>query len=402
MPAAEYATVTTAGESCSDWMENKEIDAVYCHALTPKVWDNEADKFYCKDAAHLRVQSCMRGGVRAIRFGPHGSVGQSWHYTMVDQLFGPLLFPDDRLTSFHVRVVDTNGHPYTYPPLHPHHIHVQRFTNIESDIMWMQVHGDYTAGQDGVLDYEHTYPHGYGIMVDSDAHVQWINVQSLVDDQRVRGSPNLDFYVEVSFTVATKPVRPATLVWLDMPEPELGIFRERRYDVLNEPSLSWWSGTMPYAGTALDFWVHVHRIRFHELIFLTTPRELAVPCRDFGIATMEGEHAISDNITMTRERFLGVGHLICRSLPGATNYAEISSPDVAMSHADRHGTMKCTSWKFEQGDHYTMVLFWGINWSAKQRHKSQHTELFMVTSFDEDPPFLYTIPSGTRYNECKE
>eukprot|EP00966_Prymnesium_polylepis_P331175 7386744-Prymnesium_polylepis.1 len=98
-------------------------------------FDYQTSRFYSDDGSHVFL--CDHDNVRTMLIGPFSSHVQQW-----TSIVAPVtqLKRGDRIVSFSGDAVDAADAltPVGYPPLHMHHIHVQR----EEPHFW-ETHGDY-------------------------------------------------------------------------------------------------------------------------------------------------------------------------------------------------------------------------------------------------------------------
>lgn len=105
-----------------------------------------------KRCSWAEAWSCSTQRSRQVVFGPFWGHVMEWH-TLIANL--PWFFrAGDRITGFTADAVALNGvTPIGYPPLHLHHIHLEREVP-----HWWETHGDYA--QDEALGYHHDLPPG--------------------------------------------------------------------------------------------------------------------------------------------------------------------------------------------------------------------------------------------------
>ena len=366
-----------------------------------------------------RVEVCLRPLLRAVRIGPFVSTPElGWRSILTGPLLG-VLADGDRIVSNTNQPVLEDGTPIGYPPLHNHHVHVRKddaLRNMRRTINnhWFESHGDYTDGPsygigaastDG---YATAVPAGYCIVVNE---AEGIDVEAEVNDVRVRtpelADPPIRWYLQLAFVLTNAPCRPASKAWFrfttSVTYPDDWWIR---YDVPNQPALTWWTGEMPTAGTLLHTWHHSHRLRYGELLLLASSLpELGFSCSRYGITAVRGDYALAKNLTWTRDELVRRGRVVCRTDPASPSAVQIGASareGVAAGRYDRRGGLRCSAWRFEKGAPWTIVALHAPRWDATTAHVKQHSELWMYLDEGSDRSESYLPDWGADAMNCQE
>jgi hypothetical protein len=373
--------------------------------------------FYCKSAR-----------VRGVRVGPFVAMpGES--SPMFAFHSGPghnlnsLFEPGESTVGYVGHVIDSFGVPIGFPPLHMHHLHVERVHNAAdykstwahtnprdnhgvngkargdfyppfntpgSNYHYFETHGDATDGLDyglrakSALSYERMMSPGFCIPFPTDP-VRW---QGKVNDVRTAG-PRLYFFIEVAFMVHDKdidgPCVPAFEFWFANPVSFHPKTDPSQYDVPNRAGMTWFSGVMGFNGRKVDqpTWIHVHHMRTIGVsLHAATPSEL-------GLCKHEAELKLTDygiylpvEDTSLFEGLQEHPKLVCQ-----TNLSRYTAIEVARAgwpaeyfseYFDRQDKLACAaSWSFRKGEPWTITAMHAPRWDTYKGHFSTHVNFFM-------------------------
>ena len=188
-----------------DW-QLSSLPAHYCRdeneASSPTFEAHEIDApLLCPETAYSQI--CSHGNIRALLVGPFYSAPGEWHSIVAR--YDELLQPSDRVIGVTSDAVDAStGHAVPYPPLHLHHIHIQRSPAAH----WYETHGDYDliSPKDG---YYRSLPDGY---CDYNEESATRIVTTQINDVRYQADAAMSFNVHATSSASNRSKGP-TLKW---------------------------------------------------------------------------------------------------------------------------------------------------------------------------------------------
>ena len=188
-----------------DW-QLSSLPAHYCRneneASSPTFEAHEIDApLLCPETAYSQI--CSHGNIRALLVGPFYSAPGEWHSIVAR--YDELLQPSDRVIGVTSDAVDAStGHAVPYPPLHLHHIHIQRSPAAH----WYETHGDYDliSPKDG---YYRGLPDGY---CDYNEESAKRIVTTQINDVRYQADAAMSFNVHATSSASNRSKGP-TLKW---------------------------------------------------------------------------------------------------------------------------------------------------------------------------------------------
>lgn len=368
-------------------------------AFTDERGDNQ--NLHKKSFDHFKVHECSTPATHEgaeedetwemVRFGPFKSYGgydwhSIWSYDAATAISKHLKKHHKMwMTGYFAGVVDEDGNPMDYPPIHHHHLHVapttwgQRFPN--HDIM-IQLHGDHSLRQKdgGVKTFLSYFPKDYAYPI---AHPFQLDTD--LNDVRAENSPEMTFYLDLSFRVTSKPpLYPAALLNFGGPFPvRLDENRDapplRRWSEhavywvpADKPSVMWYSGELYKTGRALHTITHSHAHFFQSFyIFSGTPQELGLNKAPYEANNLlvepflPEEHGITledMKLKILYESQTGLAKLRCVS-DGILERVNLTQQEIKMGYKpedvyDRQPDTTCFGdWSFEKGQPFTIVAF---------------------------------------------
>ncbi len=295
---------------------------------------------------------------RGIRLGPFRSVGQSWH-SLRTEAFDQVLSTHDCIKSYMGSLITADYMPIGFPPLHMHHLHIERgrFNH------WLELHGDYSNGSDfGVgsmssMGYYKHLPAGFCLPVSDDGSKEVITVDLTMNDVRTYLSPAHTWIFQLTVLLAGSNCKHARKLWLQSPASTVWMWDAfGRYAIPDTQSVSWWSGLMPYAGQVLTLWLHSHRIRVYNILLIEGT--LSLRCAELGIRYVLGDAGVVANLSASLEAVSRRNRVICRTslhVASSINVVGYTSTGVSDGGYDRSGALDCAPWTFDTGDRFTVV-----------------------------------------------
>ena len=375
------------------------------------------------------MQICKQSLVRGVKFGPFSSTPGSWHKILSTPISPLLLEAGDRIKGYVGHAVDASGYEIGFPPLHMHHIHVHKrtrrqvaFHNFDehTNIHFFETHGDFLSkNPKNPSAYYKWVPEGYCNVVEDDPDLNIVTYFQ-IDDQRAhfkRLQP-ITFYVEVAFLLTQMPCKLASSIWLhnaqnpllnrptpfyvkDHSAPSIQDF----YDVLNVPSVSWWSSKMPISGKLLPgTWSHVHRLRDAGAMLFAAPISDLPLCSNPIVDVRLGEYAMLslNGMDTLRSQLVSSTHLVCSDSP-SMRAVKVSDLELGIrngSKFDRNGDVKCKDWNFRRGDPWTVVSLHAPMWDESSTHTPMHTVFFMWIEPVNDSSTDWVV-FGETFNACR-
>ena len=360
------------------------------------------------------VWTCAEGQERVMLVGPFESVAMQWHFMHVGF---PLLQEDDRIVRYAGDTLDaTSGAPITYPPLHMHHIHIEREIP-----HFFETHGDYLL--DGDSGYVTNLPAGTCVRHDGSdvtvlAHVNDVRFAHEVStghtamaadghtamaadghshvkrlqDARAASKP-YRWFLRVRMELATpdyasscKPVDKVAFYYMYDKLTMTDVLG--RYDAGNSTHIAFWPVQPQRAGRFIgeSARIHAHRARYagyllvrgdHSLRSLTG---LPDACTQPGAA----RPAACGSLAAARERVIEAAgeRLLCQDDPKAASYTEMAADARGVGTGgpgvryDRQGRIVCSDFPFESGETLTVFSFSTPVWAAELQTFPQHMILF--------------------------
>ena len=359
------------------------------------------------------VWTCIEGLERAMLVGPFESKAQQWHF--VRARF-PLLSAGDRIVEFTgdtVSATDATA-PITYPPLHMHHIHIER-----EQPHFFETHGDYAM--DTTRGYYFSLPKGTCFVHSPDDSQRRIQITAHVNDVRFSTSTAMASSgqskggVDNSRTAEAYGWYLRVRMRLAPPEREcervdkMALFylfdalyaRDalQRYDATNSTHVAFWTIRPTRSGTLLgsSARLHIHRARYAGYVLLRGQHTLAAltglpascgytgeagggvpPAAVSGAATPPAE---CTSIERVREVVLAKarlgGHLLCHDDPSVPYYERYDHRGHGHDGTfDRQGRLLCSDFAFHQNEPLTVFSFSRPNWATDLAVFPQHVILF--------------------------
>ena len=327
---------------------------------------------------------------------------------------------NDRIDSFVGHAVEEqSGRSIGHPPLHLHHIHVNKHE-------W-ETHGDFSRGLDwgigasSTVGYVRHVPAGFCVPA-----VPRFAVDVIINDVRhpigrwrraaasfaannsaaLATSEDLTFVLEVAFRVTHRPCAIVTPFQITNPvDPRpLGEASPRdyldRYTVPNIPTVCWWSGTVQASGRLLPppegIKYHSHRMRYHGLLLVSGSGSQLLRsvggCPKCGITRQLDPHTGYEvrSIEATYRCLSASPSVICRHWSAQPAGLQIHDHEaegiINGSWYDRDGgSLDCREgYHFKAGTHLTFVAFNSPRWAAGLDIIRQHSYLFGFLELDED------------------
>ena len=215
----------------------------------------------------------------------------------------------------------------------------------------MTTHGDGADGDDWGINassarsYTRRLPEGYSINVHASSSFY---ATALIDDVRKSGE-RLTFFMQYEFEKLPPGVQSRGATFFDVHNPEVTYhaqiweFGRTFFPVRNEPSIAWWSVTMPVSGAMLPgiTWSHGHRRRIYQILLLADGLD-DMGCEDYGIgpryAYPYGATSPVDDLDRTISKVLARDTCICRHDPkvpmwiniDAVSYTHLTLPTILL------------------------------------------------------------------------
>ena len=387
-----------ASESCAgNWEPTSLISAQNCHSANtqeiPSVngagQEIPSGPHPCNHTVDVNLLTCHERYRRGFRLGPISSTRGNWHSLTTSSLQGTLLYPGESIVAYSAQTRDLSGHFIGYPPLHVHHIHINKQNSGSSGGMGgnsvsvvFATHGDASEVSEAeTRGYGRQLPAGYCVPID--AAQMWM--ASLVNDVRVPAASgaeeSLDFFLEIMFTLSESPraCKPtAFLFGMTPPLPLIPTDMFGRFYVANTAAVGVWDGTMPFSGHTLrhSIWYHTH-LRFQALLLLRGSLR-GVPCELLGLRDSElGLLLPKPDLATVRSTLKRSGSVVCEAWVDTPAGQAMGTPDGPSQ--DRQTSMECSEWRFSRGEPYTIVaLIEPLN----NTRAEDHIDLFMYVDQD--------------------
>jgi len=372
----------------------------------------------------LPVWTCIRQDVRAIRYGPVHSFPMGFSF-FADHDISFLFRAGDQIVSYLGDVLTQNGQQIGLPPLHIHHIHVQKraegdpsYQSNLSDFHFFNTHGDFTFGDDygiGAISargYQRDLPTGFSLQID-DKHTY--HLLALVDDVRMLDNhAPVVYFLEVAFRLTKKHTREASYFWMHNPGKQAGNF----FLVPNYPSIAWWSGSVPWSGSMLgNGWFHTHRMRQSSegiVVLRGSFEALGLSCSLLGIRHSNvlpdeggGPRVRSTMFNATALYAILVqqhsDEIICRTDPAVAAFTTVTAstiPGISNgSRFDRRGGILCNPWTFRRDDIWTVFAFFEAQATKEAPWFPEHTVFHFYAELSHSRQFDGPL-WGHEFNAC--
>lgn len=374
------------------------------------------------------VRTCaLNAPTRGVLIGPFHAAPGAWTSISLEPTSGSrtapwLLAEGDCVVDFQGAGVHADGVPIGYPPLHVHHLHVER----GSTTHFFETHGDYDRSPNatGIGEYGTALPAGFCMRVGkrpiylieavlNDVRYTAPGLAMSTDSSHLHAPHNrshssmvLEWYLRVLFTIApseavsaigvARTVQPACKLILFHPITTYALDDSlQRYDAGTTPRVLFWSYRMRRGGRLLlPVWLHSHR------------------ARDGGVVLIAGHHTIASltNGTFTAAHTIDAlrdlvvaragNRVVCRpdpSVPSVVHLSEAADGSLGGQY-DRPGALICSSHEWRAGDRLTVFAFSEPRWAIHNVHFPQHT---MIFAFFASPTGGSTL-AGAGAESCAE
>lgn len=340
---------------------------------------------------------CVSESERMVLVGPFHSQAMQWHSITLPFLW---FKKGDCIISFSGDTVNASDgtSSISYPPLHMHHIHIQR-----EDPHWWETHGDYVM--DPKEGYNMSLPLGTCMPHDRDGDAfERVRIIAHLNDVRGLSTHQMSplglaskrqmwgpyaWYLRIKFRLAQSSVSQHTkLNKLVFGYPEDALSRRdhlNRYDVGNSTHVMFWQMSFPISGEFLPSTTrfHSHRARYAGYVLINGSHTLESLA---GLPSHCHLQETCSSIFAVRQLVLdrAGSRVLCHDRPEVPTFVNLTEKGDGYGGVfDRQGSLECKPFSFIRGDIVTAFSFSTPIWAAKVNPFPQHTLLFSyVRSFD--------------------